>query len=104
MHRQIRSASLCAAIAAAVLVGGTAQAYAAVASPARAHASASPAAQDGAQDGASASAIWRWAGRYDSFVEAQAAYYVLYGLGSAVAQLIEEVIVDGAKRWELYIQ
>ncbi|MFD0402294.1 hypothetical protein ACFVHI_29925 [Kitasatospora sp. NPDC127121] len=100
MHRQIRSASLCAAIAAAVLVGGTAQAYAAVASPARVHASASPA----AQDGASASAIWRWAGRYDSFVEAQAAYYVLYGLGSAVAQLIEEVIVDGAKRWELYIQ
>ncbi|MFJ7275580.1 hypothetical protein [Kitasatospora sp. NPDC098663] len=100
MHRQIRSASLCAAIAAAVLAGGTAQAYAAVASPARAHASATPA----VQEGASVSSIWRWAGRYDSFVEAQAAYYVLYGLGSAVAQLIEEVIVDGAKRWELYIQ
>ncbi|MFJ6379448.1 hypothetical protein ACIQI7_05475 [Kitasatospora sp. NPDC092039] len=109
MNRRIRAASLCAALAAAVLVGGTAQAYAAASSaaPARPHAAVAPAdAPTALQEGTSAQAIdiWRWAGRYDTYVAAEAAYWVLYGLGSAVQQRIEQVWVDGAYRWELYIQ
>ncbi|MFF2548861.1 hypothetical protein ACFVUY_40755 [Kitasatospora sp. NPDC058063] len=102
MNRRIRAASLCAALAAAVLVGGTAQAYAAAASPAPAHAAATPAVQEGTST--QAIEIWHYAGRYDSFVAAQAAYWVLYGLGSAIKDKIEQVVVDGAYRWDLYIQ
>ncbi|MCP9985802.1 hypothetical protein LUX01_02885 [Streptomyces sudanensis] len=97
MLRRIRTASLCAALAAAVLAGGAAQAHAA---PAQAPASAVSA----VQKDASAAQIWQWAGRYESFVAAEAAYYVLYGIGAAVAHRIEEVYVHGVKVWELYIQ
>ncbi|MGW7443946.1 hypothetical protein [Kitasatospora sp. NPDC054795] len=102
MNRRIRAASLCAALAAAVLVGGTAQAYAAAASPAPAHAAATPAVQEGAS--ARAVDIWRYAGQYESFLAAQAAYWVLYGLGSAVKDKIEQVWVNGVAQWDLYIQ
>ncbi|MCP9956600.1 hypothetical protein [Streptomyces sudanensis] len=100
MLRRIRTASLCAALAAAVLAGGAAQAHAA---PAQAPASA-VSAVSAVQKDASAAQIWQWAGRYESFVAAEAAYYVLYGIGAAVAHRIEEVYVHGVKVWELYIQ
>ncbi|MET8539628.1 hypothetical protein ABZW03_03065 [Kitasatospora sp. NPDC004799] len=107
MNRRIRAASLCAVLAAAVLVGGTAQAYAASASPAPAQAAVAPASVAPAvQEGVSAQAIdlWRWAGQYESYVAAQAAYWVLYGLGSAVQYKIEQVWVGSAYAWVLYIQ
>ncbi|MFJ7907132.1 hypothetical protein [Kitasatospora sp. NPDC096204] len=106
MNRRIRAASLCAVLAAAVLVGGTAQAYATAASPAQAPAAAPAAVTPVAQEGASALAIdiWHWVGRYDSYFAAEAAYWVLYGMGSAVMMKIEQTYADNAPRWELYIQ
>ncbi|MFE4393324.1 MULTISPECIES: hypothetical protein [Streptomycetaceae] len=111
MNRRIGAASLSAALAAAVLVGGTAQAYAAAASPAPAHAAPAhaapaPVAAPAVQEGASAQAldIWHWVGRYNSQFAAEAAYWVLYGLGSAIAMRIEKIWDNGVETWELYIQ
>ncbi|WP_049656991.1 hypothetical protein [Kitasatospora sp. MY 5-36] len=106
MNRRIGAVSLSAALAAAVLVGGTAQAYAAAASPAPAHAAPAPVAAPAVQEGASAQAldIWHWVGRYNSQFAAEAAYWVLYGLGSAIAMRIEKIWDNGVETWELYIQ
>ncbi|MFI2611805.1 hypothetical protein [Kitasatospora sp. NPDC018619] len=102
MNRRIGAASLCAALAAAILVGATTQANAAAASPAPARAATAPAVQEGAS--AQAIDIWRWAGRYESYAAAQAAYWVLYGLGGAVQNKIEQVWIDRGWQYDLYIQ
>ncbi|MER6522844.1 MULTISPECIES: hypothetical protein [unclassified Streptomyces] len=97
MRRTIRTASLCAVLAAAVLAGGGAQAYAASSSAAQEQASMAPA----APTAASASGIWIWTGEFASHLEAEANYWVLYGLGAATQMLIE---YSGHSTWVLYIQ
>ncbi|MFD9080675.1 hypothetical protein [Streptomyces erythrochromogenes] len=97
MRRTIRSASLCAVLAAAVLAGGGAQAHAASAPAAQEQASAAPA----AAQAASASGIWIWTGEFASHLEAEANYWVLYGLGAATKMLIE---YSGHSTWVLYVQ
>ncbi|MEV7559603.1 hypothetical protein [Streptomyces sp. NPDC089795] len=97
MRRTIRTASLCAVLAAAVLAGGGAEAYAASPSAASEPASAAPA----APMAASASGIWIWTGEFASHLEAEANYWVLYGLGAATKMLIE---YSGHSTWVLYVQ
>ncbi|MGI5446111.1 hypothetical protein ACQEVM_10220 [Streptomyces sp. CA-243310] len=92
MRRTLRTASLCAVLAAAVLAGGGAQAYAA-----QEQASVAPA----APTAASASGIWIWTGEFASHLEAETNYWVLYGLGAATKMLIE---YSGHSTWVLYVQ
>ncbi|MER8042108.1 hypothetical protein [Streptomyces sp. NPDC094032] len=91
MRKTIRAASLSVVLAAAVLAGGSAQAYAA-----EGQAAAAPATK-----AAAATGIWIWTGEFASRLEAEANYWVLYGLGAATQMLIE---YSGHNSWVLYVQ
>ncbi|WP_380282902.1 hypothetical protein [Kitasatospora purpeofusca] len=102
MYGRTRRVSLCAALVAAVLAAGTAQAYAAAASSSPARAAVTPAARS--QAPTLAIEIWRWEGQYMTRALAVAMGQLAIAMGTAITYKIESVNWGDRQEYVLYVQ